>query len=116
MVVDPNPNPMAGHIYLARVYLVEFDVLQSYILRADPSLSSFDESYVDAYSRTFLITNLLLDDKPGALAQMVEASYPGHNPGGQPPISAAVIDAAEDLKRAADESARAVDWVQRGGR
>jgi hypothetical protein len=98
------------------VYLFEFWCLQSYILRADPSLSSFDESYIDAYSRTFLITNLLLDDKPGALAQMVEASYPGHNPGGQPPISAAVIDAAEDLKRAAGESAQAVDWVQRGGR
>ena len=59
----------------------------------DPSLASFDESYVDAYSHTFLITKLLLDERPGALAQMVEMSYPGHNPGGQPPLSAAVVDA-----------------------
>lgn len=46
---------------------------------------------------------------------MVEMSYPGHNPGGQPPLSAAVVDAAEDLQRAADESTTAVSWVGRGG-
>ncbi|KAM0696563.1 hypothetical protein Q7P36_003811 [Cladosporium allicinum] len=80
----------------------------------DPSLASFDESYVDAYSHTFLITKLLLDERPGALAQMVEMSYPGHNLGGQPPLSAAVVDAAEDLQRAADESTTAVSWVGRG--
>jgi hypothetical protein len=27
-----------------------------------------------------------MNPTPGALAQMVEMSYPGHNPGGQPPI------------------------------
>ena len=89
---------------------------QSYIANADPSLSSFDESYVDAYGRSFLITNLLLDERPGALAQMVEASYPGHNPGGQPPLSAAVINAAEDLKRATRENAQGINWVGSTGR
>jgi hypothetical protein len=49
-------------------------------------MASFDESYTDAYGRSVLITSLLLDERPGALAQMVEMSYPGHNPGGQPPI------------------------------
>jgi hypothetical protein len=89
---------------------------QSYIANVDPSLSSFEEAFIDAYSRSFLITSLLLDERPGALAQMVEMSYPGHNPGGQPLLSAAVVSAAEDLKKAADETARAVEWVGRTGR
>jgi len=88
---------------------------KSYIVRADPSLTALDEAYVDAYSRSFLIASLLLDERPGALAQMVEASYPGHNPGGQPQLSAAVVAAAEDLKRATEEVARGVEWVGRAG-
>jgi hypothetical protein len=54
---------------------------------------------------------LLLDERPGALAQMVEMSYPGHNPGGQPPMSAAVVAAAEDLQSATKENAEAISWM-----
>jgi hypothetical protein len=32
---------------------------------------------------------------------MVEQTYPGHNPGGQPAMSAEVIAAAQELKQAA---------------
>jgi hypothetical protein len=84
---------------------------KSYIVRSDSSLSSFDEDYFDACTRSMLITSLLLDERPGALAQMVERTYPGHNPGGQPPISAAVFDAAEEVKRALRENSAAISWV-----
>jgi hypothetical protein len=104
------------HLHLS-IHTASTDVSQqSYIARSDPSLASFDESYVDAYSRSILITSLLLDERPGALAQMVEMSYPGHNPGGQPPMSPTVTAVAADLKRAAEENAEAISWVGRMGR
>lgn len=44
------------------------------------------------------------------LSQMVEATCPGYNPGGQPPMSDAIIGAAEEVQRAAREGAD-LDWV-----
>ena len=42
---------------------------------------------------------------------MVEMLCPGHNPGGQPPTSAAVVDAAEDVNRAMRENGEVLNRV-----
>ena len=55
----------------------------------------------DAIGRSTLISSLILDEKPGFLSQLVEQTYPGHNPGGQPEMSNEIIAAAEEVKRAA---------------
>jgi hypothetical protein len=57
-----------------------------------------------------LIASLLLDERPGYLSQMVEATYPGFNPGEQPPMSDLVIGAAEEVQKAAREGAD-LEWV-----
>lgn len=81
--------------------------MQAYIGRSDPSLEDPSEEYrtswINACSRGNLIASLLLDERPGYLSQMVEATYPGHNPGGQPPMSNAIIEAAEEVQKAANE-------------
>lgn len=54
-------------------------------LRPLPPASAPEEiriEWLNACSRGNLIAPLLLDERPGYLAQMVEATYPGHNPGG----------------------------------
>jgi hypothetical protein len=61
-------------------------------------------------SRGSLIASLLLDERPGYLSQMVEATYPGFNPGGQPPMSDLIIGAAEEVQKAAREGAD-LEWV-----
>jgi len=72
--------------------------------------------WINACSRGNLIASMLLDERPGLLAQMVEATYPGHNPGGQPPMSNAIIEAAEEMQRAADDGGD-LPWVpDRGSR
>lgn len=80
-------------------------------MRTDSTLSHPSEEYIDACSRASLITSLLLDERPGYLSQMVEATYPGYNPGGQPPMSNEIILAAEDVQAAARECTAAFDWV-----
>jgi len=45
---------------------------------------------------------------------MVEATYPGHNPGGQPPMSNTIIEAAEEVQRAADDGGD-LPWVPNRG-
>lgn len=96
-------------------HTTQLTVLKSYIARSDPSLTSTSAmqrgEWIDALSRSGLIASLLLDERPGYLSQMVEATYPGFNPGGQPPMSDEIIDAAEDLQRAAREGAVEFDWV-----
>ena len=84
-------------------YLHVLSSHKSYIVSADPSLTTLEEPYTDAIGRSIMISGLLLDEKPGMLANVVEMSYPGHNAGGQPPMSAAIIDAVKDLKKAATE-------------
>lgn len=42
----------------------------------------------------------------------MEMSYPGHNPGGQPPMSAAVVDAEEDVKRAVRENGEVIESLR----
>lgn len=84
---------------------------QSYCLRAagqaNPSPQNTDsvlhEAWKDTVSRSVLITTLILDDNPGQLAQMLEMTYPGHNPGGQPPMGHEVIAAAQRLKAGVTE-------------
>jgi len=87
---------------------------KNYIARSDPSLESSDEEtrieWINACSRGNLIDSLLLDERPGYLSQMVEATYPGHNPGGQPPMSNAIIVAAEEVQIAAEEGGD-LPWV-----
>jgi hypothetical protein len=47
---------------------------------------------------------LILDEKPGFLSQLVEQTYPGHNPGGQPEMSPEIISAAEEVSAAAKDA------------
>ncbi|GAB7324386.1 hypothetical protein MBLNU13_g08328t1 [Cladosporium sp. NU13] len=70
----------------------------------------FASNWINACNRGNLIASLLLDERPGYLAQMVEATCPGNNPGGQPLLSNAIIEAAEEVQRAADDGGD-LPWV-----
>jgi hypothetical protein len=76
-------------------------IAQSYAVNTDPKLQTITPQWKDALSRSTLISSLILDEKPGFLSQLVEQTYPGHNPGGQPAMSPEIIAAAEELKQAA---------------
>lgn len=100
-------------------YLQRCQHEKNYIARADHTLSASAPEgirleWINACSRGNLIASLLLDERPGYLAQMVEATYPGHNPGGQPPMSNAIIEAAEEVQRAADDGGD-LPWVPNRG-
>jgi hypothetical protein len=77
---------------------------QSYAANTDPTLRNVTPQWKDAISRSILITSLILDEKPGFLSQLVEQTYPGHNPSGQPAMSAEIITAAEEVQRAAKDA------------
>lgn len=77
--------------------------LQSYAANTDPTLQNITPQWTDAVGRSILISSLILDEKPGFLSQLVEQTYPGHNPGGQPEMSPEVIAAAEEVSRAAKD-------------
>jgi hypothetical protein len=70
-------------------------------VNTDPKLQTITPQWKDALSRSTLISSLILDEKPGFLSQLVEQTYPDHNPGGQPAMSPEIIAAAEELKQAA---------------
>lgn len=55
--------------------------------------------------------NLILDPRRATRSSMVEMLCPSHNPGGQPPMSAAVVDAAEDVNRAMRENGEVLNRV-----
>lgn len=74
---------------------------QSYAVNTDPFTLDPKELWTDVLSRSAHISSLLLDERPGFLAQLVESTYPGHNPGGQPVMSTEVIRASEEVKEAA---------------
>lgn len=73
-------------------------------MSSDPALQTKTPQWTDAISRSMLITSLILDEKPGMLSQLVEQTYPGHNPGGQPEMSTEIIAGAEELQRAAKDA------------
>jgi hypothetical protein len=79
------------------------NTLQSYAANTDPTLQNVTPQWTDAVGRSILISSLILDEKPGFLSQLVEQTYPGHNPGGQPDMSPEVIAAAEEVSRAAKD-------------
>lgn len=72
-------------------------------MNTDPTLQTTTPQWTDAISRSILITSLILDEKPGFLSQLVEQTYPGHNPGGQPAMSTEIIAAAQEVQRAAKD-------------
>jgi hypothetical protein len=78
--------------------------LQSYAVNTDPTLQHVTPQWKDAIGRSILISDLILDKKPGFLSQLVEQTYPGHNPGGQPAMSAEIISAAEEVQSAANDA------------
>jgi hypothetical protein len=78
--------------------------LQSYAASTDPTLRNPTPQWKDAISRSVLISSLILDEKPGFLSQLVEQTYPGHNPGGQPEMSPEIISAAEEVSAAAKDA------------
>lgn len=77
---------------------------QSYAASTDPTLRNVTPQWKDAISRSVLISSLILDEKPGFLSQLVEQTYPGHNPGGQPEMSPEIIAAAEEVSSAAKDA------------
>jgi hypothetical protein len=77
---------------------------QSYAANTDPTLRNVTPQWKDAVSRSILITSLILDEKPGFLSQLVDQTYPGHNPGGQPAMSPEIVSAGEEVQRAAKDA------------
>ncbi|KAM0709279.1 hypothetical protein Q7P35_003317 [Cladosporium inversicolor] len=96
--MPPNPNTSTRAEFTAS-YLAF-----SYAASTDPTLRNVTPQWKDAISRSVLISSLILDEKPGFLSQLVEQTYPGHNPGGQPEMSPEIIAAAEEVSSAAKDA------------
>jgi len=93
-----------GKKHLTRHHTPLTITVQSYAASTDPTLRNPTPQWKDAIGRSVLISSLILDEKPGYLSQLVEQTYPGHNPGGQPEMSPEIISAAEEVSAAAKDS------------
>ena len=97
-------NPFPKQIHLNHHLPPLTTTLQSYAASTDPTLRNVTPQWKDAISRSVLISSLILDEKPGYLSQLVDQTYPGHNPGGQPEMSPEIIAAAEEVSAAAKDA------------